>query len=551
MERDRWATKIGLILALAGNAVGLGNFLRFPVQAAGNGGGAFMIPYFISILLVGIPLMWIELSMGRFGGQYGHGTMPGIFQLLWRHPAAKYLGVIGLLLPITIFIYYVYVESWTLGFAVFSLLGKYKGATTQEAMGAFLQGYQGVVHNNYFGTIFWAYLFFILTATANYVVLRRGISGGIERLANIGMPILILMAIILVVRVLTLGAPDPARPDQSVMTGLGFIWNPQFKALGNPKVWLAAAGQIFFTLSVGFGAIQAYASYLKKDDDIALSGIATVSTNEFCEVICGGTIAIPIACAFFGVAATQAIAQGGAFNLGFQSMPLVFEHLPLGNVFGAMWFFLLFIAGITSSVALTLPAVTFMIDELGWTRKKAVNVICLFCFIASNFVVFFIAFGFLDELDFWAGTFGVVLLALIEVFVFFWIFGKDKAWAQITRGAEIRVPPFFKYVMKYVTPLFLVGILGTWALSIAISSYGAERLLNRLPANAFGGAISAVVRALGTESPLPVHAPEHRAYVWGARALMIAIFAGFFALVVIASKRGAFAGKGSSSEETA
>jgi NSS family neurotransmitter:Na+ symporter len=511
MERERWATKVGLILALAGNAVGLGNFLRFPVQAAGNGGGVFMIPYFISLLLVGIPLMWTELSLGRFGGQYGHGTMPGIFQLLWRNPAAKYLGVMGLFLPITVFIYYVCVESWTLGFSIFSLVGKYNGATTQETMGAFLHGYQGIVRNEYFHGIYWAYFFFIATAGMNYWIMRRGLQGGIERLANIGMPILIIMAIVLVVRVLTLGTPDPSKPDQSVMNGLGFIWNPQFRALANPRVWLAAAGQIFFTLSVGFGAIQAYSSYLKKDDDIALSGIATASTNEFCEVICGGTIAIPIACAFFGIAATQAIAQGGSFNLAFQSMPIVFQHLPLGNVFGFMWFFLLFIAGITSSVALTLPAVTFFIDELGWTRKKAVNVISIFTFAAANLVMFFLAFGFLDELDFWAGTFGVVLLAFIEMVVFFWVFGKNKAWEEITRGAEIKIPPFFKFVMKYVTPLFLIAILATWARSDLKKVF----LMEGVPI-------------------------ENRPYVWGARALMLAIIAGFFALVVVASRRGSF-----------
>jgi len=311
--------------------------------------------------------------------------------------------------------------------------------------------------------------------------------------------------------VLTLGTPDPSKPDQSVINGLGFIWNPQFEALANPKVWLAAAGQIFFTLSVGFGAIQAYSSYLKKDDDIALSGIATVSTNEFCEVICGGTIAIPIACAFFGVAATQAIAQGGSFNLAFQSMPIVFQHLPLGNIFGFMWFFLLFIAGITSSVALTLPAVTFFIDELGWTRKKAVNVISIFTFAAANLVMFFLAYGFLDELDFWAGTFGIVVLAFIEIVVFFWVFGKDKAWEEITRGAEIKVPLFFKFVMKYITPLFLIAILAAWARSDLKKAL----LMEGIP-------------------------PENRPYVWGARALMLAIIAGFFALVVIASKRGSF-----------
>jgi len=282
-----------------------------------------------------------------------------------------------------------------------------------------------------------------------------------------------------------------------------------WSVLLKPDIWLAAAGQIFFTLSVGFGAIQAYASYLKKDDDVALSGIATASTNEFCEVICGGTIAIPIACAFFGVAATQAIAQGGAFNLAFQSMPIVFQHLPLGNIFGFMWFFLLFIAGVTSSVALTLPAVTFFMDELGWTRERSVNVITMFTFAASNLVIFFLAHGFMDELDFWAGTFGVVLLALIEIVVFFWVFGKDNAWEEITRGAEIKVPAVYKFIMKYVTPLFLIAILAAWAKSD-------------------------LIKVLKMEAVLPADRP----FVWGARALMLATLAGFAILVAVASRRG-------------
>ena len=512
MERERWGTKIGLILALAGNAVGLGNFLRFPVQAAGNGGGAFMIPYFISLLLIGIPLMWTELSMGRFGGQYGHGTMPGIFGLLWRHPAAKYLGVLGLFLPITVFIYYLCVESWTLGFSFFSLTGKYFGATTQEAMGAFLHGYQGLEHNAYFSGIGWMYAFFVLTVLINYSVLRKGISGGIERLANIGMPLLIVMAVVLVVRVLTLGAPDPAVPERSVANGLGFIWNPDLGALREPRVWLAAAGQIFFTLSVAFGAIQAYSSYLRRDDDIALSGLATASTNEFCEVICGGTIAIPIACAFFGIAATQAIAQGSPFNLGFQTMPIVFQHLPAGHIFGAMWFFLLFIAGVTSSVALTLPAVSFFIDELGWTRKRAVNVITAFGFAAANCVIFFLAHGFMDEMDFWAGTFGIVLLGFIEIVVFFWVFGANNAWEEITRGAEMRVPRVYRFIMKYLTPLFLLAILAAW--------------------------IRSDIKRVFLMEGVP---EEHRPYMWGARALMLVIIAGFAALVALAARRGAFA----------
>ena len=122
-NRQRWGTRIGLVLAMAGNAVGLGNFLRFPVQAAQNGGGAFMIPYVIAMVLLAVPLMWLEWAMGRFGGVRGHGTTPGMFQAMWKHPVAKYVGALGIFIPLCVTIYYTYVESWTMGYAWFSLTG--------------------------------------------------------------------------------------------------------------------------------------------------------------------------------------------------------------------------------------------------------------------------------------------------------------------------------------------------------------------------------------------------------------------------------------------
>ena len=126
-EQEKWATRVGLVLAMAGNAVGLGNFLRFPVQAAQNGGGAFMIPYFISFLLLGIPLMWMEWAIGRYGGGYGHHSSPGMFERLWNNPMAKYIGALGLFMPLTVMVYYTYVESWSLGYSLFTATGRYWG----------------------------------------------------------------------------------------------------------------------------------------------------------------------------------------------------------------------------------------------------------------------------------------------------------------------------------------------------------------------------------------------------------------------------------------
>ncbi len=466
-KRQRWATRIGLILAMAGNAVGLGNFLRFPVQAAKNGGGAFMIPYFISLFLLGIPLMWVEWAIGRYGGKFGHGTSPGMFDKLWRNPLAKYLGVIGLAGPIAIVLYYTYIESWTLGYALYALFGKLptvaKGASLQEinnTFGSFLNNYAGFNSgsNIFLKPSVFAYLIFLITLGLNVFILARGISGGIEAFAKFAMPTLFLFAIILVIRVLTLGSP--VDPNVSVLDGLGFLWNPDFSSLLNPNVWLAAAGQMFFTLSVGMGAILTYASYLREKDDIALSGLSTASLNEFAEVVLGGSIAIPAAVAFFGLANAKNIAASGAFSLAFVSVPAIFSFLPLGFLFGFLWFALLFFAGITSSLALTQPAIAFLEDEFKIKRKHAAIGIGIFIFIFAHISIFIK--GALDELDFWVGTFFITLFALMETIIFIWIFGPDNAWEEINKGADIKIPKIFYFILKYVTPVILIVIFTAW-----------------------------------------------------------------------------------------
>jgi len=507
-RRETWGTKIGLILALAGNAIGIGNFLRFPVQAAQNGGGAFIIPYFVALILMGIPLMWVECAIGRLGGRYGHGHAAGMFGLLWQHRYAKYLGILGLFIPFTIALYYIYITGWTLAYGYFSLTGNYFGVTSREAMGAYLKGFQGVESNQYFSGIGTAYIFFIITLALSMYIVYYGVRGGIETLAKVAMPVLFLIGIALMIRVLTLGTPDPSYPDRNVLNGLGFVWNPQPERLTDATIWLAAAGQIFFTLSIGTGCISTYASYMREEDDVALTGLSTVSLNELAEVVLGGTIAITASVVFFGLAETEAIAKGGAFNLGFQALPLIFQKIPLGHLFGALWFVLLFLAAITSVVALTQPVMALLQDGFGWSRWKATCVLLGGVFIMSQPVIFLLKHGFLDELDFWVGSFGLVLFALIEAVLFAWVFGMEHGWAEITKGAAIPVPRVFYYVIKYVTPLFLLFILLAWAIQDVPSK----------------------ILMVGVN-------PEDVAYLWGARLMMVAILVGFALLVKAATSR--------------
>ncbi len=461
--RDTWGSRLGIIMAVAGSAVGLGNFLRFPAKVASNGGGAFMIPYFISLFFLGIPLMWIEWTLGRYGGGFEHGTAPGIFHSVWqKNRFIKYFGVIGIFGPLVIFIYYTYIESWTLAYSLFSLMGKYSAITTQASMRGFLSGFQGLEKNQYFNGIGTAYLFFLITFAANIWVIYYGIKGGIEKLCKWAMPLLFIFGFILMFRVITLGTPDLTKPDWNISNGFGFLWNPDFSALKSAKVWLEAAGQIFFTLSVGIGVILTYASYLSKGDDVVLSGLSASSTNELAEVILGGSIIIPAAFVFFGPIDTQSIARSGVFNLGFVTMPLVLNQLPLTQILGFFWFFLLFLAGITSSISLAQPAVAFLEDEFDINRKKAVGIFGVVAFILCQPAIFFLSKGVVDELDFWGGTFFLVLFATIETILFAWVFGMDNAWDEIHKGADMRVPRIYKFIIKYITPLFLFFILGIW-----------------------------------------------------------------------------------------
>jgi len=506
--RAQWASRVGLILAMAGNAIGLGNFLRFPVKAAANGGGAFMIPYFCALLFLGVPLMWVEWTMGRYGGTHGHGTTPGMFHLMWKSRAAKYVGALGIALPFTIVVYYNFIESWTLGYAWFSATGQYFGHANSEAMNAFLKGFQGVERNAFFPSIWPMVVFMGITLAANYFFLYKGISKGIEVLAKIGMPVLFVFGIVLAVRVLLLGAPDPSIPEQNVMNGLAYIWNPDFSRLSQAEVWLVAAGQIFFTLSLGQGIINTYASYVREKDDVTLNGLTTSSTNEFAEVVLGGTIAIPLAVAFFGLSATQAIAKEGAFNLGFVSLPVIFQQLPLGRLFGFMWFILLFIAGITSSVAMTSPAIAFLEDEFKWKRSKAVNAVFAVLTACTVLVVVFFKHGFLDELDYWAGTLGLVLFAVLEMVVFSWIFGIERGWEEMHRGADMKVPRVYKFIIRYVTPLYMMVILGVWTYQEAIGKFLME----------------------GEDA-------ASRPYLWGARGMFVALVLLTVWLVYLAWKK--------------
>jgi neurotransmitter:Na+ symporter, NSS family len=211
---------------------------------------------------------------------------------------------------------------------------------------------------------------------------------------------------------------------------------------------------------VGMGSIHCYAAYVGRKQDIALNAASAGWMNEFVEVVLGGSLLIPIATAYLGLQAVQAATMGGSgFGLGFLTLPTLFNNWGwFAPVAGAMWFGLLFFAGITSSLAMGQPLIAFLEDEFGVMRQRASLVFGGITLLLGFVCVWLYPGGAFDQFDFWTGTFSLVVFALLEAFIFAYVFGMEKGWEEITRGSDMRVPGIFRYVIKYVTPLFILVI---------------------------------------------------------------------------------------------
>ena len=459
---EQWSSRLGVILAVAGSAVGLGNFLRFPGQAAQHGGGAFMIPYFVALVLVGIPIGWAEWAMARYGGRKHFHSCPAIMGVVGRGSVARYLGVLGVVIPLVVYMYYVVIESWCLayfaGYVGGTLsLGHEPGRYVAQSAQIFarISGSDGN-GATLAGGIQTSVVFWLVTFALNVLIVYRGIAKGIESFCTWAMPAMALCGLVVLARVLTLGTPDPAHPERNVFDGLGFMWNPDFSKLGDFETWLAAAGQIFFSLGVGFGIIVNYASYLRKNDDVVLSSLTASATNELFEVGFGGLITIPAAFVFLGASG----ATTGTFGLGFNTLPVVFQYMGgVGRWIGAVWFLMLFLAAITSSFAMLQPVMAFIEEALGAPRRRAVGLLTAATLVGSLWVIYFSKdLVALDTMDFWVGTTLIFMLATVQIVCFAWVFGIDRGLAEAHEGAQLRIPRPFRFVMKYVAPAYLLVV---------------------------------------------------------------------------------------------
>lgn len=546
-NKESWGSRVGLILAMAGNAVGFGNFLRFPVQAVQNGGGAFIIPYLVCFLVMGIPLLWIEWSIGRFGGKFGNHSAPFILNSIDKRPFWKYLGVFGIWTNIAVASYYCYLESWTLSYVYHSLVGSFSNLS-QTQVAAFFGDYVNL-STTISGIPYEPIVFFLICLVLNTWVLSRGLSGGVEKVAKVGMPLLIFFGIFLAIKGFTITAGENGAINDSSV-GLNFLWTPNLDSLWSPKVWLAAAGQIFFTLSVGMGSIQCYASYMRSKDDIALSAMSAGWMNEFVEVVLGSSIIIPIAVGYLGIDTVIELTKTGGLGLGFRTLPYLFYQWGdiLGSISGIMWFGLLFFAGITSSLAMGTPWMSFLMDEFKWKRESAAWSFGLIVLVLGMPTVLFFNYGVFDEYDYWSGTVSLVVFAMVEAILFAWVFGMDKGMREINSGADIQVPRFYRFIIKYITPSFILLVFlsslvtpknGNWDAALSGNWTLDDSSIIRKITNA--GLREQIATA--TDAATRTTLEDTLLYVNASRLLLVLVFLAISLLVYVAYKKRLKEGK--------
>lgn len=437
-KRDGFGSKLGIIAATAGSAVGLGNIYRFPCVAGENGGGAFLLIYVLIVLCLGIPIMMTELYIGRRGGK----NVVGSIKNLTSGKGWRIIGYMGILAAVIVLAFYSTVAGWTLEYIYKAATNFFAGKDINTIEQSFVD-----FQNNPFRPYLWQFVFMALTA---FIVLK-GIKDGVEKYTKILMPMLFVILIILCVKSLTLdGAAE----------GLKFLFKPDFSKI-NGTVFLSALGQAFFSLSVGLGAIVTYGSYVSKKDNLATTSLSVVVADTLVAILAG--IIIFPAVFSFGIKP-----EAGA-GLAFNTLPMIFDKMPGGYFFCIIFFVLLAIAALTSTISLLEVIVTFLSEEYGIKRTNATWIgtvvsvfLGLFCTLSLRQDSFFVFDGmtFFDMMDKFSANILLPLGALIMVIFVAWKLGKDDFYNEITNNntLQMSIKKFIFFIIKYVAPIVISAV---------------------------------------------------------------------------------------------
>ena len=439
-KREHWGSKFGFVLAASGSAIGLGNIWKFPYIAGENGGAAFIFVYLICIAIVGLPVVIAEILMGRTTQR----NPVGAFRKLSGNKFWITIGGLGVVAGFIILSFYAVVAGWSTGYMIEALRGTFSTLTTAE---------QANTHfNSLVGDPTWMIGFYTIFFVFTMAFVFLGVKDGIEKGSKIMMPILFIILIILMIKGISLKGSEE---------GLAFLWKPDWSKITGQSV-LIALGHAFFTLSLGMGALMTYGSYLDKKSNIPNAALQIVFLDTLIAIMAG----VAIFTAVFATGQNPAMGPGLIFN----TLTVVFGGMTGGYIFGLLFFILLTLAALTSSISLLEVTVAYFVDERGWSRHKAVLSIgsLVFLFGIPSALSFNILADltyngktFFDIVDFIASN---VLLPVggffISIFVA-WIWGFDKALIELKHGAEnifkgrTWLVTTFKMFLKYVAPVMI------------------------------------------------------------------------------------------------
>ncbi len=430
-KRDQFGSRLGFILSAAGAAIGLGNLWRFPYMTGTNGGGAFVLVYLLCVVLLGASLLIAEFAIGR----NGKANAIECYGKINRH--FRFVGYWGMLGVFLLLAFYAIIGGWTIFYTYAAFTGKIIGQNS-EGLGAIF----GTFVSNPGQLVVYQIMFLAVTA---YIV-AKGISGGIEKYCNILMPGLFLMLAILAFRSLTL---------PGAMEGLVWYLKPDLSKISGSVV-VSALGQAFFSLSLGCGGMVTYASYLNKKEKLSDISVSVALADTAAAVI-AGLVIFPAVFAF-------GLEPGSGPGLLFVTLPQVFGQMPLGWLFADVFFVLLIVAALTSSIGMLEVVVTFVTEKTGTGRAKAAWLLTFLAFAAG--IPPLMSFGswgsfklfgknFFDLYDYFVSNITFPMVGLLGAVLVGYLWRKEAVYAEVTSDGLHRFKWFgiWYFIIKYLTPV--------------------------------------------------------------------------------------------------
>ena len=435
-----FTSNIGAILAAAGGAVGLGNIWRFPYMLGNNGGGAFLLVYVFFVLLIGIPLMMTEFIIGRRAQQNAVGS----YRILSGKKGWAAIGIFGVIGAFIIYAFYSVVAGWTLNYLVLACSNKLAGQDPDSIVRIFSEFTQGS---------FWPLLYQFLFLALTGCVIVFGVQKGIEKVSKILMPALFILLIFMSIRSLTLG--------DGVRDGLSFLFKPDFSKIDG-NCLLSALGQSFFSLSIGMGAMVTYGSYIRKQDKLFSSSLWIAGCDSMVAIL-SGIVIFPAVFAF-------GMSPASGPELVYVVLPNVFNSMPGGTVFAIIFFLLLCIAALTSTISLLEIIVAVGVEEFHWKRSKAsiIATLCVFnigalCALSfgplQNFHIFgYTIFDFFDKIT---ASYIMPIGALAMTIFLGWFIPKAEVRDELSNGGTLKAKAFdlYYFILRYVAPIALIIIM--------------------------------------------------------------------------------------------